>query len=671
MAKYWFNIWMLGILAAATCFAGCNEDTIREDFPEKEEITGNVYIRFRMNLDGNGIPGGTRAVSRAEEPREESPGTSHENAVNTIDLLVYDAGSDKLTDILSVGAEQIAQFRENPDHDFYVPVYAKKGQKVKIYAAVNLTERMRQQFHLGQSGNDVSLSSARNDYWEVIEEFVPGSAGKQETLENSNGCGIPMTGQFVIDGTGGKEIEITEGHTTKETALSVTADVSRIVAKVHVLTKQTKEFMLSTGEKVRYVHAEDKTSASEQSSGTDEDYSNWMGWIRLENVRYIPNATNKSTYLFPQSNDKENPSYPWKDLNMDLESYVVGGLDIDMGFDIPAWAEDYAFYNGLSLHKENVSVTSHLAQAEAYDTTKHANTLNGTDTDNRYTRGMYCLENYFDIPTSEAFSKYEEALPMVTHVSITARLTPRWIVVVKDYAEKMKKFIEGYSNRKEEFLGKYGLTTGDFTEKDVERWKKIYEYYENSTETDGKKKACFSGPDNLYRNTFRIIKTASEADAGDILNWSLKVNNLWSRNVGDFENGKYPDGTFYVYDVKYDNQQIAPNDIEWKQGYLYLTAGAVAAATDDNIDIKTYSVPHLGGWGYYYTYLYQYLYQLGRIQNKKIPYIASQVTRNTYYLITVGNFGMPGGSISRPEYIKVNTEPVGWDYDGKGDLNLH
>lgn len=661
MAKYRF-IWM-GILVAAACFAGCDKDAVCEDIPDKEEITGNVYIRFRMNLNGCGLPGGTRSVSRAEDPPKETLGTSHENAVNTIDLLVYDAESDKLTDIVSIGAEQVAKFRENPDHVFYVPVYAQKGQKVHIYAAVNLTERMRQQFNLGQSGNAVSLSSAHNDYRNVIDEFVPGSSGRQETLENRDAGCIPMTGQFTIDdATGGEEIEITEGHATKENALQVKADVSRIVAKMHVLATMTKEFTLSTGEKVRYVHAEDKTSNSEQPSGkATEDYTNWIGWIRLKDVRYMPNAVNKSTYLFPQANDKEDLS-PWKDLNMDLGSYVVGGQDIDMGFDAPAWAKDYVFYNGLSLHKENISATSHLAQVEAYDQTKYDNTMGVPNAADRYMRGMYCPENYFDTPTThgDAFGNYEEALPMVTHVSIAARLTPRRIVIVKDYAEKMEAFVNGYKAKKEEFLGQYGLTTGDFTDEDVSRWAKIKGYYE------AENRKYFSGTDNLYRGVFRIIKTDSEADAADIINWSLKINSLWSRNAADFENGKYPDGTFYVYDVKYDNQQVTPNAIDWKQGYLYLTAGAVAAATADNIDIKTYSVPHLGGWGYYYTYLNQ-----NQTQSAKIPYTASQVTRNTYYLITIGNFGMPGGSISRPEYIKVNTEAVGWDYAGRGDINLH
>ena len=78
-------------------------------------------------------------------------------------------------------------------------------------------------------------------------------------------------------------------------------------------------------------------------------------------------------------------------------------------------------------------------------------------------------------------------------------------------------------------------------------------------------------------------------------------------------------------------------------------------------------MPHIGGWGYYYTYLDEF----GAPHEGRTPYTASQVTRNTYYLITVEKFGVPGGSTSRPEYIRVNTEPVVWDYEGKGDIDLH
>jgi len=617
------------LLFAALSAASCVRD---DDLPEEEgeEFAGDMYVHFRMELHDSGIPGGTRA---GEEPaaRAETPGTPREDAVNTVDLLVCDAASGCLFAHIPLNEQQTEQVAGS---GIVVPITLPEERAVHIYAAVNMTtDRMRRLFRIGESSRNFTLVSDGSDYWEVIDDFVPGSGGQQETLEESGGC-IPMTGPFIVDGTRDPKIAFDKNHATKETALRVTAEVSRIVAKVHVLAKG------------------DGTYAQSSSDGEP------IGWIRLSDVRYMLNATNKSTYLLPQPNDREN-EYPWKDPNMDLERYLSGGFDLDLGFDAPAWARDYVFYNGLSLHKENISTAGRLAQADPFDQTRYDHTVGGTAEEDRYTRGMYCLENYFDTPAAAAsFAAYEDAIPMVTHLSIAARLTPRWIVIVADYADKMEAFIKGSENGvNEKFLAEYGLTTADFTDGDVARWNAIRKTYAS----------YFTDPQYLYRGSYRFIETQNEDDAADLLNWSLKVNNLWSRNPDDFENDKYPDGTFYVYDMKYGAQPAAPAELVWKQRCLYLSAGAVAAAKTDNIDIKTYSIPHLGGWGYYYTYLDQ----LREAPNGKTPYTASQVTRNTYYLVTVGNFGVPGGSTSRPEYIRVNTEPVGWDYDGKGDIDLH
>ncbi len=610
------------LLLAALAAASCVRD---DDLPEEEKFAGDVYVHFRMELNDSGITGGTRA-----EGSVATPGTPREDAVSTVDLLVCDAATGSLFAHIPLNAQQTEQVAGS---GVVVPITIPEGRTVHVYAAVNMTDPMREIFRIGESGRNLALASARSDYWGVIEDFVPGSAGQQETLEKSGGC-IPMTGQFTIDATAGKEIAFDKDHATSEKALPVTAEVSRIVAKVHVLAIGDGEYAQSAYEGER------------------------IGWIRLSDVRYLVNGTNKSTFLFPHPNNK-NGEYPWRDPNMNLESYMAGGSDLDFGFDTPAWSRDYVFYDGLSLHKENIAKRSRMAQAERFDQTTYDNTKGGTAAEQRYTRGMYCLENYFDTPANAAaFAAYDKAIPMVTHLSVAARMTPRSIVVIANYAEKMEEFIKSYE--KEEFLAEHGLTKADFTDEDVARWQKLKAHY------DAEDKKYFSGADNLYRNVYRIIQTENEDDAADLLNWSLKVNSLWSRNPDDFENDKYPDGTFYVYNLKYDAQAAVPNELDYKLKYLYLSAGAVAAATTGDIDIKAYSVPHIGGWGYYYTYLDQ----LQTAQNRT-PYTASQVTRNTYYLITVGNFGVPGGSTSQPEYIRVNTEPVGWDYEGKSDIDLH
>lgn len=636
-------LWAAIFLAAASLTACIADEGMADECPEPEvpTETDNVIIGFRMALSNNGIPivhGGGGSV---DVPLGHTPGTSRENAVNSIDLLVFDADNDRLADHVVLTQEQIAQIVA--PNTLYVPIYAPSARRVRIYAAVNMTPAMRSRFVYGELQSSMTLTSTHSNYWDVIDEFVPGSAGRQEQLETS-GTGIPMTGQFFITDTPNGVIELDDRHTSIESALQVKAEVGRMVAKIHVLAS-AQSFTLSDGSQVDYAHAQDRSML--QNGGRAGDYTNWIGWIRLGNIRYMPNATNRSTYLFPQASGNVNYYPLWKDLNMDLSSYIIGGQ-----FDAPTWNRDYVFYSGVSLHRENISSSSHLAHVEAFSQERLDKT-NGTNDPGRYTRGMYCLENYFNTSNEAMLQSYKDAIPMITHVSIAAKLTPRNIVVVSDFAASMDNFVLEYQNNPDKFRRDYGLEPQDFTAADVARWAVIKSRY-------------FTGELPLYRGFYHIVETLTEADTQDIVNWSLKHNKLWSPDANDFENNKYPDDTFYVYDTRNDGSLPAA-DQTYEMRYLYLTAGAVNRSTDDNARIKTYSVPHLGGWGYYYTYLDQ----TGSSVNNKTPYNASQVTRNTYYLITVDNFGVPGGTITRPEYIKVNTVPVGWDYSGKGDINLH
>ncbi len=196
--------------------------------------------------------------------------------------------------------------------------------------------------------------------------------------------------------------------------------------------------------------------------------------------------------------------------------------------------------------------------------------------------------------------------------------------------------------------------------KDAKRWK-------GTEEEPGMREYYFGtgGVAQRIRNDFYMFPARTIEEANCFINWSLIARKLWSGDDKEFKDGKYPKNTYYVYDTQYDGVSSA-SDTDWNRKYVYLVAGAVAFASGDNIGIKLHSVPHVGGWGYYYTY----------IDNDKtgvndVSFTSSQVTRNTYYIITVNNFGTPGGTITDPEYIKVNTDPVNWDYAGKGDIYLH
>ncbi len=631
MLKHFLNIWIFSALAVAGFLAGCSDDRDFPDGPQQSVDGGEVYIRFQMNFANNGIPDGIGMGSRAgEEP--ETPGTTREDAVSSIDLFVCDAANGNLlytTALLSVRAGQLLG-GEPVGLNLTVP----DGSEVRIYAVANMPEKLRGKFIVGRPISDVSMTSDGASYWDVIDEFVPGCAGKQETLQNSTDGVIPMTAQFEYADGSGSVITIRRSEMTKESPMKLKASLCRMVAKIHVVV--TRDDVLPAYARARILTGDTETD---------------MGWINLSDVRYIPNGSNKSTYVFPHTYG-DGTAYPkYGDLNMDLSKYAKQ-RGTDLYFDEDKWTKDFSFYNGKALYNEMNADASHFADAESYDEARLANTQDDNDNADRYTKGMYCLENYFDIPAVAGYGNLVDAIPMVTHVSIAAKLVPKWIVVCEDFQDKMDAFVNEYNDVPTKFRNKYHLDETDFTDADVAAWNVMKETY----------KDYLTGTAYAFRG-FRIIETKSEEDALDFLNWSLKYNMMWSKDPADFEKGKFPDGTFYSYDRRYDDHEVP--DKPWQQ-HFYLTVGAVlsASATDENIAV--YSVQHVGGWGYYYTYLNQ----TGETFTDVPSFKASQVTRNTYYIVTVGNFGSPGGSVTDPELIKTTSASVGWDYCGRGDIYL-
>jgi len=649
MAKaFHIAIVFLSALLAAASFAGCAEDETRETCPalETPEPAGAVFLRFRVNLNSFG--------TRAET---ETPGTSFEDAAKRIDLLVYDAMSDELIDFIRLDEQQTSEITSAAG--LVVPVYASKSGKVRIFVSVNTPDALDGQFNIGHRGRDFIITSRRTDYWDVMNDFVPGCAGKQELLTDRQG-GIPMTGKFVAEGTENDVIDI--AHVDAAASLTFVAHMEHIVAKVHVLA-QSAEYDTSKG-KVFYVNAKGQKAA--MSELADAEYSDWIGWIRLSDVRYMPNGMNKSSYLFRQENLRPSQLSPYMDPNMDLSFYLVGGI-----LDAPLYARDYVFYDGLSMHRLNIAPEDYLAHAEAYDENRISATEAGTD--DRYVRGMYCPENYFDAPESpDPFADFDYPLPMVTHISIAAQLTPRNIVLLTNYKNSIDQFVQKSRIEAERFEREYG-----FTQEEADRWENVIKprYFEEKTAGGVTKDKEYP----LYRGLYNIISTLSEADANDILSWSLKGRRIWSSDPSDFENDKWPDGTFYVYDTNWDPEGSVSDEDKalWPQRYLYFAAGAVYGENDSTENststrIKTYSVPHLGGWCYYYTYIDPEPDAAAAAAGAAATsYEKSQVARNHYYIVTVDNFGSPGGTITRPEYIKTNTEPVDWNYVGQGNINLH
>lgn len=648
------------------------------DVPADDDARdANVYVRLSLQLPDDS------PSSRAGEPNSHVPdyvpGTLGEYTIRSLDLLVCDAATEKILDIFSLNQGDPA-LADIINGQAVVPLYARADRPLHLRVAVNAPARMREQMLFDASCSAISMKAGGDDYRSVINAYLPGSNGLQETLNEVEHGYIPMTGIFTEKGKESTEIVIpAEAHTTPETALEIHADLERIVAKMHVVSKAIKH---STKD-LYYVIARDPNlaehdAATADGQGSAQSSPSWLGWIRTTNVLYIPNGVNKSTYLFPQANESpaEVKLSALRDPNMNLDAYGFSGQIA--GSDDASWADDYVYYNGVDLQNEVVSPDCVMSPIEIWSQDRINLTYNTGSSGSKaaapapivkpYVRGMYCTENYFDKPwRHEDFAKSKDAIPMVTHLSVAAKLTPRWIVVKKDF----KQLVDDYfihagsgsgSMTPEDFREQYGIEKSDVTQEERDLWEK-----EISAHTaEGELYNCLVNDAYVYLTDYRILTTANEEHAAAILDWSLKGNGIFTKEAADFENGLYPSGTFYSFKYGDAGGTVQKSDI-WKQDYLYLSAGAVASAKGANNALKIYSVPHIGGWGYYYTYIRG---TSSTPAANPMPYTASQVTRNTYYLLTVENFGSPGGSVNHPEYIKVNTDAIGWDYVGRGDIEL-
>lgn len=355
------------------------------------------------------------------------------------------------------------------------------------------------------------------------------------------------------------------------------------------------------------------------------------GWIRQSDVQFMVNALNLKSFIMQKSEwVTEEQRWKYEDPNYDkLDNYFTIN---ETGVPIPLPREDF-FYNAVQT----------LNQQSAY----YANTLvyeqqrlpqPGKENSDSYYEGLYCPENTFTIKdVSDAnkliLEEYNYPWPMITHVSITAKLTPKELYVEK----AMTDWLDADS------------------EIALELKKTIKELINNGT----------PAPTPAFENDIVIIDAPSEKVAQTILTASLRKHyKVQESAIYDHEQEGFPENTY----LSISNDQ---GEIDF---YTYGAALIIAKAAgwgkgedkDDPKQLASFkAMPR--GRGYYYTY----------IDNRKeserltpLTYADSQVERNMYYILTIRSFSGPGRTGSEPEYVKVHTQIVDWKKGGNAIVEL-
>lgn len=588
------------IYAFLSCFAllltgGCQEQNCVEEI-DTSHARNSLYLNLSLRVND-----GSSAVSRATG--DEIPGTSDENAIHSLYIYLFNSSTNDL-----VYWADITNLYQSDDTKTYViklqDISLPEG--VSIYLAANLTRQQAESI----TSLKATYKTNATSYTRAINEFAPYEFMPQfgVTGISKRDIGIAMTGQAVSGSD--KEFDL-HRYTSPDNPLALTVNLERVVAKALLTVAAATTDNIAEG-----------ADKNEDYALIDSGNKN-KGWVRISDIYYFPNGTNKSLYWFKQTDNNEDP-------NSDLTYYITSTeADTELALNTAKYQNDFVYYNQTEQYKLYYA----YYQAQKFDQT--------TDDNNSYTAGMYFLENTFAIPEETSGYKtqlesYKLALPMVTSISIALRYTPKEI-----YVEK------GLYKHLEDGLG--------MSASEREEWANMKKKYTNEKPWD----------DTSWSDVGAVIFN-DEADAQFVLTMSLKLNKAYISSTeygnqvtnGTYSGSKFPDNTFFAFTPE--------TDTDGNFLYHYYTYGA-----RQKIVNPIYYVPYVGGWAYYYTYLDGDSTDFGDGTNtQKAEYSDSQVTRNTYYILKLNKITRLGGSKTDPNNIQVNTTVVPWTKGGRLDVDL-
>lgn len=318
------------------------------------------------------------------------------------------------------------------------------------------------------------------------------------------------------------------------------------------------------------------------------------------------------------SSEDPNFSIP-EDPNFSIENNIQ--VD-DNNINPVGYKEDF-YFNSI---KSISTFESYFAQAEEYDASRIP-----TSNNNSYKKGLYCPENTFTLPSNDAFGKYKsDAWPMVTHVIVSAKFTPKKIVVERSLAD----WVQSPDN----------ISISEAIRKEIKN----------------KIKAADNLNDN-FKSLCTIDCSSDDCSSEDVAKAVLKSSLKMAGYLKDDENSQgLPDETYFWNDSK---------DLP-----MVFTYGAAKIFSNVSTNTEQFdqfaTVPD--GVGYYYIYLDNTNSTTGdgtASYDRKNPK-NSIVERNAYYLVNIKSISGPGDATMKGDNILVNTVKTGWKDGGNAVVDL-
>lgn len=401
---------------------------------------------------------GTRAINE-----ETLSGTAEESKCRKLTLFIMNTDGTTIQDKTVTGEDLENEF-------LYFIVNTSIGEKY-IFVAANMTD---EQIKAVKTATDHNPEQVIKDIKEVTTNY-----------------NFVMTGQAVTEGSNSEIINIEEHKMTR-----IKATLTRVTSKV-LVTCTTKE---NTG----YVNL------------TKDN-----GYIKLSDVHYILETTNKKFFPFQKANNE--------DPNFLMSTTLQAGYEANF------------FTAATDVTKGEIAIQHDVQRIEG--------------SENPYTEGLYCLENTIDVD-GEYSNDFSDPQKVATYLKVAAKFTPKNIDGITGLSEQdAKKKLSGngtfYSCKKGTALAKemcyssiekginylkseYNLTvtTNDFT-----TYEDGWQYYETFVNSP----TSFSKEAGIVRNNYYIINvrafTTLQSDKTIEVNTTMVPWVLKGRTTIDVETG--------------------------------------------------------------------------------------------------------------------------------------
>lgn len=612
---------LLGV-ALVSFLGGCAKE---ENFVAKQAdvvpvpISGELCFSLKFSLNGNG------SINRATTDGGDilRLGVNEENAIHSICLFFEDLNSNGTP----VGKNPKIWFRvpypgATPDGQINLKIpqggdapQLTTGLK-QVYIGVNLSDEQAGCFAEGNKEYALSENYVTSYAYGLSEAYAPGRGIGLVETPGSDYTRKDMAMFCVED----KDQQLLLTEDNDHYMCPKTFILKRNVAKILVTCKVAAPQYVSQG-------AVD-VDYCELAGGLER-----RGWIRQQDVRFLVNGLNRKSYIMQRATwNADKQLYDYEDPNTDLTDNFTIGTN---GIPVPDVSGDFYYSAVQTLNRQS----RYYVQTLPYE----ANRIpDGSNEAGCYYEGLYCPENTFDmsLPSEEdkvIMANYNYPWPMITHVSVTAKFTPRDLFVEKEMATYINEMT--------------GMDLPALSDEMKERIKRLIN--NGSTET--------TFPDEVVR-----ITSPSEEISWAILTASLKKHYKVQSDDQIYEESVegFPENTYLSV--------VDENGMT--EFYTYGAAKLVArrlggwTETDNPKQLASFkAMPR--GRGYYYTYVDNR--RSADKEGTQPVYADGQVERDVYYILTISAFSTPGRTGSEPEYIKVHTNVEEWKAGGSADVELN